>query len=355
MENMQLLENYITELRQNGLEQIAEYAEEIYINSLDLYKESEKEKIDNKWDTIFSKLDIMNKSEKTPEDFFRNFRRYLFYELKPNQKIAVIKLHDNPLMSYYKTIEIPSKQNHGKSIDETIALIFTNGLLDLTQDLVNNNDVMAKISGYGTARLFEQTVREYEMSLCLGRKSVELEQQKEEYKQFRKANFVKPQLNKRWNPKKTWFKGAKICVAIKPVEFKNHKTYYKDMNTVVSLVKKLGGTVAVSYDKTVEYVIYGKNGIPKSMLSCKYLSELNFSDIVKKQMPQIPKGIATPVRLNNINLNDLIKVRNKKNMEEYGFWDYHVNFIYQNIQDMITAVTTKEGEIYKLTRINRMY
>jgi len=232
--------------------------------------------------------------------------------------------------------------------DERSIVDFIIGLYLSTKDLVNNKAIMQKIFGYATGRLFEEAVEECKDTMQSSESIQELEEITLEYRQFRSKNFVKPQLNRDWPKNETYLKQSKVYFAGKP-------SHYKDFNKIESLIRKLGGIPVRSVDSSVLFAIIGKGKIPKNVKKCKNdMTEYDFSEIVKTELPQIPKDIVTQIRNESsfYNIENFKKQFSRNKLEEV-YTETQINFIYQEVEYMFSALNTSTGsqhKIYKLTR-----
>jgi hypothetical protein len=300
----------------------------------------------SQWDTIMKMIDSLKQYPEVNPEIMNEVNNFVSYipslyiehylnSTNTREKIA-LPLHFTIACQFAEYIHQPTE---GTSIDTIVFLNYASGLFELTKEHVTHGDPFLVTLGYGTSRLLEERIKEFSF---LHPDMIDL---KNAYKEFRKKIFVKPRLNKSWPQEKTFFKGCKVAIGISARDFRDRKTYYKDRNTVASLVEKLGGKVTLATDKSAKYIISNDR-----TSTAKTLSESAFSDLVKKEMPQVPLHLASGIRA-YIRYDDFETKINKPALHEYGFSDQDITFLYQEIQDMIRAVTMYSNGIYKLTGI----
>jgi hypothetical protein len=324
------------------------HLENIYDLAASLSESPKSTEAVSKWDAIVKMRDSLKNHLGINQEILGEVNNFLSYvpsmyidnflsSGKISEKIALPQHfeHACQMADYIKQPE------EGTSIDSLIFCNYASGLFEFTKELVGNKDPYFVTLGYGAGRLLEEKLKEPHSDILYA----EIEAIKNDYKEFRKAHFAKPRLNKKWPVEKTHFKGNRVAIDISARDFKDKNTYYKDRNTIRSLVEKLGGKVTVLSDKSAKYVISNQ-----STRTPKMLSEAEFSNLVKKEMPQVPLHLAPAMR-SYLRFDDFRARITDTNLKAYGFSDPEISFVYLEIQDMIKAVTAGNGGIYKLTGI----
>jgi hypothetical protein len=324
------IEQYTDRLRKVGESLLAGQLEDITIHAYELSDNKSLAERQQTWAEVYQNMQKLS----NPEDFF-HLGSDLFYQLPALSKItATFLLEEHPANP------LPN---------DLLSVVTARGLLDYTKQLIlrnprNDEDFFNTLLGYGTGRLLEESLKTYAIGIGEPVFISEMDGIKNDYKRFRRDAFVKPNLNRSWPKTQTYFKNKKVG-------FSGKVCYYRDVNTVKSLIEKLGGVYAKSIDSTVSMVIVGTDVAPKNIPQSRVLSEEDFSEIVKHEMPQIPKKSAYFIRNEGISIVDFRREFTERFLGEAGLPPVHIKSIYDIVEQMIHAVREKQEVMYKLKDI----